>query len=196
MESLPTIALFASLILLPVATALPNFIGEEKIKNKSVATSIINKDYYCGVVAPTIDELVPLPQIIDIVPATNATSDVYFQLNSYSKLEAGWDGSDSVGPSPIDVKLAIDFVKSIPAIFPLPKTMLSRDGEIGLYWDDNLVYLDIQFEPDKALSVFSRDRLTGKEKFLDSVDVASINSSWYFDALGALLSPLGYALAA
>ena len=194
MEPLSTIALLASLAL--PATAKPNWSTEKPIKNESVATSIISKEYYYGMAVKesTIAEL--KTPIREKIPVVNTTNDVFFQLDRYSKLEPGWDGPDSVSPSSNDIELAIDFVDSIPAVFPLPKAMLSRDGVVGLYWDDSFVYIDIQFEPDQALSVFSRDRSSGKEKFVDSIDVTTITPSWYFDTLDALLSPSGYAQAA
>jgi len=151
---------------------------------------------YLGVAAnePTIAK--PLTPIGDTIQVENTTGDVFAQLDSYSKLEPGWDGPGSAKPSFINIELAIDFIGSIPAIFPLPKAMLSRDGELGLYWDDSVVYVDIQFESDHTLSVFSRDRSSGKEKFVDSVDVTAINPNWYFDTLDALLISTRYAVAA
>ncbi len=184
-----TIALLTSLAL--PATAKPNWVSEKTKINDRVSTSIISFDHYrMPSTEATIAELrVPIGNKIEDKISEN---DVFYKLASYSKLEPDWDGADSVIPSITDVQLAIDFVESMPAIFPFPKAMLSRNGVIGLYWDDGSVYIDIQFDSDNTLSVYSRDRSSGKEEFVDSVDITGINSSWYYDALNILLTPVGH----
>lgn len=194
MEPLSTIAIIVTLHLPP--TAKPNWSTEETKRTEKVATSIISIEHYNHTPADqaTIEALwIPIGNKI---PDKTSPTDVFSKLSSYSKLQPDWDGADSVVPSITDVKLAIDFVESIPAIFPLPKPMLSREGVIGLYWDDGSVYIDIQFDSENTLSVFSRDRSSGKEKFVDSVDITSIDSNWYYDTLDMLLTPVGHVQAA
>ena len=189
-----TIALLASLAL--PATAKPDWTSEKTKINENISTSIINVEHYSNMSAKeaTIAELrIPIGNKIQY---KNSENDVFSRLASYSKLQPEWDGADSVIPSITDVQLAVDFVESIPAIFPLPKPMLSREGVIGLYWDDGSVYIDIQFDSEHTLSVFSRDRSSGKEKFVDSVDITSIDSNWYYDTMDMLLTPVGHVQAA
>jgi hypothetical protein len=194
MEPISTIALLASLAL--PATALPNWSSEKTAKPQQIVTSVISKDIYSedAAIESTIADL--MMQDDEQTPVVNITNDVLSQLDSYSKLEPGWDGPDSVTPSLDDIELAKNFVTSIPAVFPLPKAMLSSDGIIGLYWDDTVIYTDIQLESDGTLSIFSRDRSSGKEKFIDAIDLATISSNWFFDTLAELLSPEGSALPA
>ncbi|MBY0499322.1 MAG: hypothetical protein K2P74_06900 [Nitrosomonas sp.] len=116
-------------------------------------------------------------------------NNVFSKLESFSGLEPGWDGDGSIVPSENDLDNAIEFVRSIPAVLTLPKAMLSGNGTVGLYWDDSIVYTDIQFESNKTISIFSRNRLSGEEIFIDSVNLDDINNDWYFDILNALLSP-------
>ncbi|MFA5921790.1 MAG: hypothetical protein WC856_10930 [Methylococcaceae bacterium] len=194
MEPLSTIALLVSLAM--PATALPTWSTKKRTKHEGVVTSIISKEHYCEYATKESTIAEPMITHDEKILVANTTTDVFSQLDGYSKLEPGWDGLDSVTPSSIDIELAIDFVASIPAVFPLPKAMLSSDGTVGLYWDDALMYFDIQFESDRTLSLFSRDRSSGKERFIDSIDVATINPSWFFETLGELLNPAGYALAA
>ena len=194
MEPLSTIAFIATMSL--PATAKPNWNIEKTKTTEKLATSIISVEHYNNTLADqeTIAELrIPIGNKI---PDKTSATDVFSRLVSYSKLQPDWDGVDSIVPSIIDVNLAIDFVESIPPIFPLPKPMLSREGVIGLYWDDGSVYIDIQFDSENTLSVFSRDRSSGKEKFVDSVDITSIDSNWYYDTLDMLLTPVGYVQAA
>ncbi len=190
MEPLSTIALFVTLT---TATVIPNFYSEKAKKHKSAITSI-SLYHETLMMEPTIADL--MKQHDRKTSVVNITNDTLSQLDAYAELESGWDGPDSATPSSSDIGLATDFIASIPPIFPLPKTMLSSDGTVGLYWNDPLIYIDIQFESDHTLSMFSRDRSSGKERFIDSIDVATINSSWFFNTLSELLSPAGDALAA
>lgn len=112
---------------------------------------------------------------------------IFSQLNAYSELVSGWDGIGSVPPLPNAIRLARDFVAIIPANFPQPRAMLSREGTVGLYWNTASMYVDIQFESECTFSLFSRTRISGKERFIDLVNVATINSSWFYDNLGELL---------
>ncbi|RJF98993.1 hypothetical protein D3871_11095 [Noviherbaspirillum saxi] len=151
---------------------------------------------YFDTAAPEATYEPPLSAIETSNTYVVATGDVLSQLSSFAKLEPGWDGADSVVPASQDIEAALDFVLSMPPVLPLPKAMLSASGELGLYWDDNDIYIDIAFEPEGKISIYSKIRSTGKEKFYDSIDTTSINSNWYFDTLGDLLIPHGYALAA
>lgn len=190
MEPLSTIALLATLT---TATVIPNFNSEKPKKHRSIVTSISLYNEVT-VMESTVADL--MRQHDKKIFVTNITNDALAQLNGYSELEPGWDGPDSVTPSSSDIDLATDFIASIPAVFPLPKAMLSSDGTLGLYWNDTLMYVDIQFESDRTLSVFLRDRSSEKERFIDSIDVTTINPSWFFNTLGELLSPAEDALAA
>lgn len=190
MEPLSTIAL---LVTLTTATVIPNLNSEKPKKHKHIVTSISLYDE-SSVMESTVVDL--MKQRDKKISVANITNDALSQLDVYSKLEPGWDGPGSVTPSSIDIDLATDFVASIPAVFPLPKAMLSSDGTVGLYWNDPLMYIDIQFESDRTLSMFSRDRSSGKERFIDSIDVATINASWFFNTLGELLNPAEDVLAA
>lgn len=191
MEPLSTIALLASLAL--PATALPNWGANKKSKEGGIDTSL-TRMYFA---APEATFEKPMSAVETSNLSTVVTSGgVLSQLSSFAKLEAGWDGPDSVVPAEEHIEAALDFVLSMPPVFPLPKAMLTADGEVGLYWDDKNIYMDIAFEPEGKISIYSKVRSSGKEKFLDSVDTSVINSNWYFDALGDLLIPHGYALAA
>lgn len=191
-----TIALLASLVL--PTTAKPDWFSENTKKNENISTSIIRAELYNFNNTPADQETIAELRIPigNKIPEKTSATDVFSRLASYSKLQPDWDGADSIVPSIVDVKLAINFVESIPPIFPLPKPMLSREGVIGLYWDDGSVYIDIQFDSENTLSVFSRDRSSRKEKFVDSVDITSIDSNWYYDTLNMLLTPVGHVQAA
>ncbi|KJV06226.1 hypothetical protein [Methylocucumis oryzae] len=193
MEPLSTVVLWASLVL--PATVIQNWPTEKTKKNETVTTSIISNYYVrdSGVKTSSIVEPIALEENVNVV--VNISNDVFSQLNSYFELKSGWDGPDSSPPASTDIESAINFANLIPPIFPMPKAMLSSDGEVGLYWDDNIAYIDLQFESDQTLSIFSRDRSSGKETFIEA-DITTIDSEWFFDTFGELLRLSGYGLAA
>lgn len=190
MEPLSTMVLLASLA---TATVIPSFNPERQKKHKHIETSISLYDG-AGIEESTVADFTK--HSTKKTSVVSFTNDTVTQLDVYSELEHGWDGPDSVPPSQADIDLAKKFVNSVPAVFPLPKAMLSSDGTVGLYWNDAHIYIDIQFESDHTLSMFSRNRSSDKERFFDSIDVSSIDSNWFFNTLEELLSQTEDALAA
>lgn len=79
-------------------------------------------------------------------------------LKAYLSLEDGWDNQDSKAVLVETINTAIQFVDKLPSGIPLPKPMLSNNGEIGLYWDIGDIYADVSFEEGNSLSIFLRDR--------------------------------------
>lgn len=65
-------------------------------------------------------------------------------VKSYSDLTADWDGANGIPPSQRAVDDSIDFLSQLERLSVIePKTMLSNDGEIGLYWRTDRCYLEI-----------------------------------------------------
>lgn len=194
MFPLSTFILLANLNSSLLPTAMPSWGSPKTKKHERCLTSIITKNYYSDIASEKslIDDLI-VPHEESIFENIN---NVFLKLRSFSQLEAEWDGPDSVVPSSSDIDKATNFVASIPAILPLPKAMLSRDGIVGLYWDDSVIYVDIQFEQDNSISIFSKDRSSGKERFVNSIDLANIDHDWYLDTLHDFLHPARDVLAA
>lgn len=189
MEPISTILLLASLTL--PATAIPNWAGPKKT---AVKTSISQPYLENGL---SIQTFVVPAKLREVPISAQKTSDTVFdQLATFQKLSPGWDGPESLAPSPEDLSAAEAFIQSIPVIFPLPKAMLSADGIVGLYWDDGIVYLDIQIDSPNSLSSFSRDRVSGQDQFSGDIPISDTNATWYFNNLGILLNPSGYLVAA
>lgn len=84
-----------------------------------------------------------------------------------------------------DVLIALRFVKAIPGYLPLPVLMRNDDGEIGMYWDDGDLYIDIDIDANATLSIFSKTRSTQKRNFVDDIDITSVNSRWIEEHLFA-----------
>lgn len=102
----------------------------------------------------------------------------------------GWDGSGSFGGS-LDSGEAIQrALDNIPSGLVLPRVMLSREGEIGLYWDfDNDAYADLVADNTGCLSFFSRS-VDGREYFED-IPITEVNTAWYWSRVGNLASLSG-----
>ena len=78
------------------------------------------------------------------------------EIEAYEGLSDGWDGPSSKAPSKDSVELAKDMLEQLPQALPIPKSMLSPSGEIGLYWNLSHRFADIVLEESGTLSVFIR----------------------------------------
>jgi hypothetical protein len=98
------------------------------------------------------------------------------QVLAYGKLTPGWNTPESLPPTPNTVKLACEFLRTIPEGFPLPGTMLHDNGDLGFYWFANQrCYIDMEIDAandlfdlftvkretkDEPRAEYYRDRLT------------------------------------
>lgn len=89
------------------------------------------------------------------------------ELRQYEQLEPGWDGTeDDVAPSRIAIDEAINFVENLPPFVHLPEPMVSSDGQVGLFWHDARIYLDIGFRGQGECIFFGKFgelKIKGKE---------------------------------
>jgi hypothetical protein len=89
-------------------------------------------------------------------PVSNDNS-LVSKILSYLKLEHDWDGYDGVPPEKQAVISAINFVELLKKEnFIQPKAMLSGDGEVGLYWDANGIFIDVGFEESGLMSFYAK----------------------------------------
>jgi hypothetical protein len=113
------------------------------------------------------------------------------QLDGYGSLRNGWDGEGSLAPSGKDISRAIAFVDSLPSAIPLPKPMVSADGQIGLYWNREDKYADINFDFDDTISIYVRDSTYNPpvESYLEGVSSVDKAEQWVPMLLG-LFAPM------
>lgn len=79
------------------------------------------------------------------------------ELRGYESLECGWDGaSTDMIPSREAINEAIMFVEGLPPFIALPAPMVSNDGEVGLFWHDDALYLDVGFRGLGQCSFFGK----------------------------------------
>jgi len=89
-------------------------------------------------------------------------------------LSPGWDGYDGQAPSAGAVFEAQAFLKALPSSVRLAKPMIAGDGEVGLYWDEPGLYLEIGFRGDGRLSWYGEkdgQTYTGESESINSPDV-------------------------
>jgi hypothetical protein len=89
------------------------------------------------------------------------------QLRQYERLEAGWDGADDdIAPSRVAIDEAIHFVETLPPFVDLPEPMVASDGQVGFFWHDANLYLDIGFRGRGECTFFGKFgdlKIKGKE---------------------------------
>lgn len=198
MEPLTTLALLAALSgAVPAATARPNWTNDKKtpVTTPPMTTELSSLSLDGSLVSAatlrTYSETVN-SEAETVQPKKEVINSTYSELQSYADLQDGWDGDDSIAPSRLDIMRALTFVSSLPSALPLPTPMISSSGEIGLYWDNGISYLDINFDYDGTISLYSRNRGTNPEveTFLDEVDPTEITAAWYFKEIGNIILPM------
>lgn len=83
------------------------------------------------------------------------------EINGYAYLKDGWGGEGSRAPDPDIVANAISIASRLPAGIAVPESMISSSGEVGIYWNSEHGYVDIMFEEEGLLSVYTRDKAGG-----------------------------------
>jgi hypothetical protein len=101
--------------------------------------------------------------------------EIFSELMSYMP-GAGDPGIES---SVEDIVTAIKIIRAIPDDFPLPTLMRDDQGQIGMYWDDRNLYIDINIEENAMFSFFSRSRATKNEIFFDDLKLSMLDRSWF-----------------
>lgn len=80
---------------------------------------------------------------------------LYNEMVSYRALQAGWDGIDSVAPSPGAIDSALAFLALLSDTVALPETTVSADGEVGFFWKSPSVYIDVGFSVPGRISYYA-----------------------------------------
>lgn len=170
-------------------TTKPKEIGllETTPKSKSYTdskTEFVFPGKYSGIGGPDTLKLIKVDKF-ERSAAINPRESLKREIVAYGQYDNDWNGPNTVGPTFDQIKAANSFVEAIPARLPLPRPMLSFNGEIGLYWDVSGGYAEASFEPDGNMSFFSRTRL-GNEDFQDNINLGSLNDNWFWSSIGSL----------
>lgn len=144
----------------------------------SVAPSYIEADF-----DGSATEIMPLelPQ-----PPLDRTEAIRTELHSYAGYGPNWDGHEAVAPEREHIESAVAFLEKIPSGYPLPKPMLSTSGEVGLYWEHPALFADIAFEGNGTFSLFTRDKATKRETYIEGATVDELDAAWFAGQLQKL----------
>ncbi len=190
MEPISTLILsFAFLVPVPVTQRLISA-ESQKSKYESSKNSSSMRDtmlpLMVNVKSTVTDRALYKSQATQLV---NARELLKSETKAYSLLEAGWDGEGSQPPSKIAMNNALRSIDAIPARLPLPRPMLSPNGELGLYWDLDGGYAELSVETNGQMSFFSR-KANGQEIFDADMAISNLNDIWFWKSIGELDSPL------
>ncbi|CBJ36684.1 exported protein of unknown function [Ralstonia solanacearum CMR15] len=119
-------------------------------------------------------------------PALDRTEVIRAELHSYGGYDANWDSDGAIAPQRAHIDSAVALLGKIPSGYPLPKPMLSASGEVGLYWDHPALFADIAFEDNGAFSLFTRDKVTKKETYVEGALVSDLDAAWFAKQLQKL----------
>lgn len=92
-------------------------------------------------------------------------------LHEYSHFTDGWDGDYSIAPKSIDIHNAIQLLDLFPEVLGYPIPMLSNNGSVQFYWDNDIYYIDIVIEENNEFSLYAKNRPTLQEHFSDNIKI-------------------------
>lgn len=95
------------------------------------------------------------------------------RLNEYRNLSDGWDGGDGIAPSSdslSDLEALFDLV--VNGGYPIPDPSISSEGEVGLYWRKNSIYINLEFDEGGLYSFYGQNA-KGAVKFLDNLPLSA-----------------------
>lgn len=190
MEPVSTLILVAAAFLGPAASTR-RLIWDEGVAIEPKVL-FVDKKYTSGLLLP--GAIVPATTHIlyepDVAPTLSAREQLKRETKAYSALKPGWDGPDSLSPSVIAMDAALRLIDVLPAQLPLPRPMLSFNGELDLYWDLQGGYAELSFETNGEIYFFSRNT-AGEERFDENLTRNSFSQSWIWSTIGVLdTSPL------
>jgi hypothetical protein len=98
--------------------------------------------------------------------------------------------------SRVDVLSAYRFIRTIVELgVSFPSLMFGDDGSVGMYWDNDIQYADVEIESNNTLinfqydfiiSLFSRDRADGHENYIE-FKIDEVNKEWVEKNLSAFM---------
>ncbi|QGZ62119.1 hypothetical protein [Paraburkholderia acidisoli] len=122
--------------------------------------------------APSENTAADIPPVLTKIEALRA------EINDYAGLADGWDGEGSRAPSADAVVDAICLTMHLPAGIPVPRAMVSANGEVGLYWRSDRAYVDIAIEDGGTISIYARDKANGdQEQFWDELPASKVTTA-------------------
>lgn len=89
-----------------------------------------------------------------------------------------------------DVLAANEFLRKLPGSISLPTLMRNDSGDIGMYWDNDAVYIDVDIETSSTVSLYVRNLATNEQSIVEDVSIDQISTDWFEANIGKLLKPV------
>ncbi len=116
----------------------------------------------------------------------NRNKELFYELNSYSKLENNWDGYNGVPPNKNIIDTAIYFLYLLEENCNSPEVMLSGLGEISFYWKEKEKYIEVIFDTPNNYTFFYQisDEILGKDDiYIEKLDNNLKTALTYFSKI-------------
>ena len=142
-----------------------------------------------------IDSVIPPPAPSNVhqAPSTMVHSDfsqeesrLRAKLDSYGALEDDWDGEGATAPSNAAVEDVLEFLDARPDDIPLPLPEVASIGDIGIYWDRDGIFAEVQFEGDRNYSFYAQRTEARKTVEEYGRDGIAISEGWHDEILQLL----------
>lgn len=107
-------------------------------------------------------------------------------LESYAHLTDNWDFEGAVAPPKEAVEDAISFLHARPEDIPLPLPEVAGVGDVGVYWDANGIFVEVQFGGDRKYSFYAERKLAKEVVEEYGEDGIALEDGWPEDMIRLL----------
>ena len=88
------------------------------------------------------------PGTFNEMVATTPLDRLIGRLRGYKLLGPNWNGYGGQHPSSDAVEDCVDFLRSLNPSGVMPKPMVAGDGEVGVFWETDALYIEVSFRGD------------------------------------------------
>jgi hypothetical protein len=179
-------ALYLSFAAIPAASQQKRWVadkGSDPVAERSSNYLSYGQDNYLAPSYQVLSAAIPSPADAGVIQLRKS-------IEAYRDFHPGWDGGTAEVPSAIDIDDAITFLGLLKFGTPLPQSMISSSGTIGLYWDQADKYADLELEGNGAASLFISQKDSLQPPVLHEFLLTDVTP----DQLGIWLQPFARAL--
>ena len=108
------------------------------------------------------------------------------ELGSYAELTDNWNGEGGVAPPKEAVRDVISFLDARPDDVRLPLPEVASVGDVGIYWDEDGIFAEVQFGGDRRYSFYAERKVAREVVEEYSRDGVAIDEGWPDDMVQLL----------
>lgn len=110
---------------------------------------------------------------IGFISETDFEKNIINKIESFRRYPKNWDGYNGIAAPADAVNDALLFLEKLPFGVSEPRPGLSGDGEIGLFWETDEVFVDIGFVGNGKYTFYAKDE-EGVEYIMDEADISNV----------------------